>query len=450
MYGNDLQQSRSLNWMTRLSPVALMAAVGVFLVRRRTGFLSGATAGMPIRSGGGAEGSGSVSFMAWGTPSASSVGPDTDEEPRDMGSNQPSDRGPPGGGSAKVRDEAATLRDEAAASRDEVARLRDELADLRDSGGVARDREAQDRDEVAGERDEAARAAECSAAIVTAGDASSRADATTAREDAAFDRRRSARDRDQASADRTASWMDRGASVGDRRESARDRDESATDRSEAADEVHTAGRDERHRLAEELHDEVVPFLAAAVLRLDLVDGSQGRVDQVRWPLAEATHMLRTTISEFAGVEVWPESLASMIADHAAHLLEPDGVAVEIASDLGAVDEIAPHVLDAAYRIVREALSNVRCHAQATKVRVEVRVEDGRLFGTVVDDGVGLDQDRLDRELARPGHLGLRLMRRRAAAAGGAVEFRQSGRGSGTEVRWWLPLADGGDLTVSSS
>jgi signal transduction histidine kinase len=87
---------------------------------------------------------------------------------------------------------------------------------------------------------------------------------------------------------------------------------------------------------------------------------------------------------------------------------------------------------AAYRIVQEALSNVRKHARASRVVVEVRV-DGECFEiSVIDDGTGSVAS------AGEGH-GLRGMKERAQLCGGQVRTGPSD-GGGFEVRARLPIA----------
>ncbi len=201
----------------------------------------------------------------------------------------------------------------------------------------------------------------------------------------------------------------------------------------------TAADDERQRLAEHLHDEVVQLLSAATLRLDLVDAPDEQLDQVHRPLAETLRLLRTTISELAHPELSPSSLQTAIGEHAGRLLEPDGIDVRIESNLDPQAPIDPDVLVTAYRITQEALSNVRRHARARSVVVSVARDGDRLHGHIVDDGVGIDGAEVADALDRTGHLGLRLMHDRAAACGGKVTVRPAPSGSGTEVRWQLPM-----------
>jgi signal transduction histidine kinase len=93
-----------------------------------------------------------------------------------------------------------------------------------------------------------------------------------------------------------------------------------------------------------------------------------------------------------------------------------------------------------YRIAKEAMVNVRKHARATRVLIDVRrVEDG-VEVIVSDDGVGLPPEE---PTSRPGHRGVHDMRDRAAIAGGSVTLRDGDQG-GAVVRLWIPLSDNRD------
>jgi signal transduction histidine kinase len=91
-------------------------------------------------------------------------------------------------------------------------------------------------------------------------------------------------------------------------------------------------------------------------------------------------------------------------------------------------------LAVAYRIVLEALTNVRRHARAQRLQVTVAGGRSGLEVAVADDGVGLGPEPVR---SPPGHRGLLTMRDRAALAGGrcTVEGRPEG---GTRVTLWLP------------
>ena len=96
---------------------------------------------------------------------------------------------------------------------------------------------------------------------------------------------------------------------------------------------------------------------------------------------------------------------------------------------GRITALDPCVEVAGYRIVQEALTNARRHAPGAAVDVELRYEDGALYLRIRDNGPGPAPDA-------GGH-GLRGMRERAAAVGGALRTGPAA-GGGFLVEAMLP------------
>ena len=86
----------------------------------------------------------------------------------------------------------------------------------------------------------------------------------------------------------------------------------------------------------------------------------------------------------------------------------------------------------AFRVIQEALENVRRHAQARRVFLRVEEEEGWLLGEVRDDGKGFDPER-----TTPG-LGLSGMREWVELLGGKLSV-ESQPGQGTRILFRLPL-----------
>jgi two-component system nitrate/nitrite sensor histidine kinase NarX len=102
---------------------------------------------------------------------------------------------------------------------------------------------------------------------------------------------------------------------------------------------------------------------------------------------------------------------------------------------GAAMPLAPDDQLQVMHILQEALANVRKHANAAQVVVELKRGPDYAF-TVRDDGCGFDAERFVADAA--GHVGLRIMRERAARIGGKVTVR-SRPGGPTEVSLHLPI-----------
>jgi signal transduction histidine kinase len=91
------------------------------------------------------------------------------------------------------------------------------------------------------------------------------------------------------------------------------------------------------------------------------------------------------------------------------------------------DTVADHLLS----VLREAMSNVARHAQASSVQIEVQVTEGRVTLRVSDNGVGSSDGHV-------GGRGLANMRTRAERLAGLVEIGPNPTG-GTILSFSAPL-----------
>jgi MEDS: MEthanogen/methylotroph, DcmR Sensory domain/Histidine kinase len=110
--------------------------------------------------------------------------------------------------------------------------------------------------------------------------------------------------------------------------------------------------------------------------------------------------------------------------------------LEIQCALGPEPRVPLEVKEALYRIAQEALQNMAKHARARSGELVLAEEVRELVLRVVDDGQGFDPSG-----EFPGHLGLRSMQERAAAAGGVLQVdppRAAARGFAPGCRWPRP------------
>ncbi len=204
--------------------------------------------------------------------------------------------------------------------------------------------------------------------------------------------------------------------------------------------------DERERIARELHDGIAQVLGYVNTKTLAVDAyiEAGRVDEARAQLAElgaaarAVYVdVRESIIGLRGPIEPGQGLGTALAAHARRAAEASkfGLVLEIEPE-AEVLRLDPEAEANLYRIVQEALTNVRKHASARRVQLTARVDSGVLRVSVADDGRGLPAGAPWSD--KPGY-GLRAMRERAARIG--ARFQVMGQvGGGTLVRVELPLA----------
>jgi PAS domain S-box-containing protein len=194
---------------------------------------------------------------------------------------------------------------------------------------------------------------------------------------------------------------------------------------------------ERRTVAANIHADTLQVFAAVRLKLEELGESvrdpaqRATLEQVEDALVAAQERLRKLM-----FELWPPSLdrsgLRLTIDELLTRLEVDaGVRTEFDFSLQA--EPSPELRGTLFRVIAEALANVRRHARAASVKVALTQQDGRLTLHVTDDGVGFDP-ALPPDL---GHVGLLEMRERMRAVGGELVI-SSAPGRGTVVDGAIP------------
>jgi len=114
------------------------------------------------------------------------------------------------------------------------------------------------------------------------------------------------------------------------------------------------------------------------------------------------------------------------------------IGCEVALDAGHT-RFDEEVSEVVYRAVRELLTNVRQHAQASKVRVSsARRHDGSVAITVADDGIGLPpQPRRGNPFDESGGIGLWSIDQRLRTLNAVLEVEATA-GAGTQATLVLP------------
>lgn len=87
-----------------------------------------------------------------------------------------------------------------------------------------------------------------------------------------------------------------------------------------------------------------------------------------------------------------------------------------------------------FRIVQQALSNIGEHAEATKAKVKLKVNENYLTLKIWDNGTGIKKENTD----HPNSMGLLSMRERSHYLGGNISFTGK-KGEGTTVFLEIPL-----------
>lgn len=214
--------------------------------------------------------------------------------------------------------------------------------------------------------------------------------------------------------------------------------------------------EERGFIARELHDSIAQSLAYLKIQVQLMRDALAAADAERMSAVLAD--IDTGVRESYG------DVRELLL-HFRTRADAGGIETALQTTLGKFEHqsglhgelrvhghampLPPDVQIQVLHIVQEALSNVRKHARAGRVRVEVWKQPAWCF-EISDDGIGFADGAVAIEAlpADATHVGLRIMAERAARIGAELAV-ESWHGKGTRVRLGLPLAGAADGTTAT-
>ena len=196
---------------------------------------------------------------------------------------------------------------------------------------------------------------------------------------------------------------------------------------------------ERNRLARELHDSTLQDIVYALQEVQVMqvvwgDDLNPALEDTAEALKRSVEGLRGAIFELRLKETLDRSLVSSLENlvdlnrrmargrYELELLVEDDFPARLPNKAG--QELT--------RLVQEALTNVRRHAEANHVSVELGLDGGLAYIEVSDDGCGFDSERATTGIGR------QSMRHRALELGGEFSV-ESAPGEGTKVRFSIPV-----------
>jgi two-component system sensor histidine kinase DegS len=205
-----------------------------------------------------------------------------------------------------------------------------------------------------------------------------------------------------------------------------------------------AQEDERKRIARELHDETIQMLIVISRRLEVLATLPERLPETaRWHLESLQELIGHALRE---VRHFIQDLRPPTLDHLGLVATLEGLAGDlekggIATELrvtGETRRLMPEEELVLFRIAQEALSNVRRHAKASRVMVQLEFHPGKVRMIVDDNGRGFKAPERMGDLVSSGRLGLIGMHERVRTLGGTLTI-QSEPDRGTVVIVDVPV-----------
>jgi signal transduction histidine kinase len=181
--------------------------------------------------------------------------------------------------------------------------------------------------------------------------------------------------------------------------------------------------EERARVAREIHDGLAQYLFTVSTHASMLEGETAeRIKEAAAAAQQEARFAILALSSASGTAPFDAALRRYV-----DFLTADGE-LEVDLDIDPALSLAPDEQIEVFRIVQEGLANVRKHAGASRAEVLIGPRGSDRVVLVRDNGSGFNGD------TDPAGQGLKNLRQRAAAIGGAFALRSTpGKGTALEV-----------------
>ncbi|MEN6467095.1 MAG: PAS domain S-box protein [Syntrophaceae bacterium] len=208
--------------------------------------------------------------------------------------------------------------------------------------------------------------------------------------------------------------------------------------------LESAREQERTRIARELHDELGQLLTALntdviLLNRDIPEEQKS----LREKTASLSNLIDMTMKTCKRIYM---DLRPGMLDHLGLAVAVSWLSDEFQKRTGIACKVSidpedmvvdPDLSTAIFRICQETLTNVQRHAEATRVKIDMKAKDDHIELSVRDNGKGITQE----QLTKPNSFGLLGIQERALHWGGEVKITGK-EGKGTLIKVRMPLAKG--------
>lgn len=214
-----------------------------------------------------------------------------------------------------------------------------------------------------------------------------------------------------------------------------------------------AQEDERQRVARDIHDGPAQLLSNVVLKAEICEKLiDVDLEKTREELRNLKKIVRDSLQDVRKIiyNLRPMSLDDLgliptLQRYVLTFQEDSGISVSFRTK-GAAADIKPVLSITVFRIVQEAVNNIKKHAQAHKVFVGLEVTEIELRLNIYDDGVGFNTEKLKQKNDDiSSGFGLSSMKERVELLNGEINI-SSETGKGTRLNIILPFVQDEGVT----
>lgn len=205
---------------------------------------------------------------------------------------------------------------------------------------------------------------------------------------------------------------------------------------------------ERHKIARDLHDHIAQDLSSLKIGLQtLFCGDEVNSSAFQEQVSKLTQILQRSISEVRNLsyDLRPPGLDQFglvrtLFTYCEDFSQNNDLMVDFKAagldDLQLDDDIQINL----YRLIQEALYNVKKHANANGVTIRLVASSPKLMLRIIDDGHGFDVKRWRTKSHQEKRMGLQSMMERVGLLNGAIDIR-SQIGKGTAIFITIPVKE---------
>ncbi|MBI5029872.1 MAG: GAF domain-containing protein [Chloroflexi bacterium] len=207
--------------------------------------------------------------------------------------------------------------------------------------------------------------------------------------------------------------------------------------------------EERTRIAREIHDGLAQDLSYLVMKISVAQklSLSHKDKELRKELNDVSEQLRRDARDVRRIifalrplEIETQGFLPALQK----FVKEYGTVNDIEMSLhlkGDMSRLPPKLETALFRLTQEALNNIRKHAQAKHVQIDLSLESNHVaLLRVRDDGCGFDLEKASQAARVRGSVGLVQMRERAERSGGTFNLRTA-PGKGTLIQVQLPIRE---------
>jgi signal transduction histidine kinase len=209
--------------------------------------------------------------------------------------------------------------------------------------------------------------------------------------------------------------------------------------------VMTGQEAERRRVAVDIHDGPLQSIGVNILAVDRIrklmdmgraQEAMSELVQVREGMSAVIQELRDVINDLRPVVLENLGLVAATGAQLSHFSEQTGIRTHLEENLDGY-RLPGQTEVIFFRLLQEALTNVRKHANAASLWLTFHMADGIFRMSITDNGIGFNPKSVVRSL-ESGHIGLHSMQERIEAIGGGMEL-DSTPGQGTRITFWVRI-----------